>query len=107
MCYEMPGGKVDPGETFETTALREAKEEMGCDIRIIRYLGGVPFENRGRRFQCHQYLAEIMPGQEPRIMEPDVFDHILWMPMKDYQKYSLEPRVREFCEDVLEGRLIL
>jgi 8-oxo-dGTP diphosphatase len=29
----LPGGKVDKGESFTTTAIREAKEEVGVDIK--------------------------------------------------------------------------
>lgn len=34
-----PGGRQDRGETLETTALREAKEEMGIQEKDVRILG--------------------------------------------------------------------
>lgn len=35
----LPGGAVDPGESFETTALREASEELGVVPAAVRVLG--------------------------------------------------------------------
>src|SRR3954469_6491125 len=35
----LPGGAVDPGESFETTALREAAEELGVVPASVRVLG--------------------------------------------------------------------
>ena len=32
--YELPGGGVDDGESIADTAIRECKEEIGCDIAI-------------------------------------------------------------------------
>ncbi len=35
----LPGGRVDPGETIEAAALREAQEEVGIDPRAVELLG--------------------------------------------------------------------
>src|SRR5688572_28805073 len=35
----LPGGVVEPGETFEQTALREAHEEIGLETAAVRTLG--------------------------------------------------------------------
>jgi 8-oxo-dGTP diphosphatase len=37
--WELPGGKVDPGERFDKAILREVKEETGLDGSIRRYIG--------------------------------------------------------------------
>jgi ADP-ribose pyrophosphatase YjhB (NUDIX family) len=47
--WALPGGFVDYGETVEEAAVREAKEETGLDIDLVR--------------QFHVYS---MPGRDPR-----------------------------------------
>lgn len=37
--WVLPGGGRDPGETLEQTALREAEEETGFSVNVVRFAG--------------------------------------------------------------------
>ena len=105
--YELPGGKSEEGETTEETALRETKEEIGCDVKLIKYIGYREFNINNKEYRSHNFLAEIQEGQEPRVAEPEVFGEIFWMPIADYKKYVVALNVKSLCEDFSDGKLPL
>ncbi|MEC0373636.1 NUDIX hydrolase [Paenibacillus chibensis] len=37
--WEIPGGRVEEGESISSAAIRETKEETGIDIEIIKFCG--------------------------------------------------------------------
>ena len=105
--YEFPGGGVEGNETLEQTASRKVKEETGCDVQLGRYIGYKEFFIDGKNFQSHKFLATIKKGCIPQAKKTDKFDHIFWLPIKNYKTYSVAPNVKEFCKDVIQGKLKL
>jgi 8-oxo-dGTP diphosphatase len=37
--YFLPGGGIDPGESPEEAVIREAREEIGAEIKLVRVVG--------------------------------------------------------------------
>jgi len=77
----LPGGAVDPGETYVQAALREAHEEIGVEPGNVRVLGGltrlhVPVS----RFVLHPVVGvaderpalQPRPGEVDRVLEPSL-----------------------------------
>jgi 8-oxo-dGTP diphosphatase len=73
--WEIPGGKIDEGESSEQAAVREIKEELGVDITVQGKIGEKEFEMGGKFFHYTWFAAKITEGQ-PKIAEPEVFDDL-------------------------------
>jgi 8-oxo-dGTP pyrophosphatase MutT (NUDIX family) len=66
----LPGGVVDPGETFEQAALREAHEEVALPLDEVRVLGPLtPLDIPVSGFRLHPIVA-VHPTQ-PRLTPSD------------------------------------
>ena len=79
----LPGGVVDPGETFEQAALREAHEEVALPLDDVRVMGALtPLDIPVSGFRLHPIVAArrarpiLTPsgGEVSRILEIGVDD---------------------------------
>ena len=85
--WEFPGGKVEPGETFEDCLIREIKEELGITISINRFLIKTTYhyEKDGTIFPITlmAYIVDWMDGDVKNIECQDS----RWVAIDDLSKY--------------------
>jgi ADP-ribose pyrophosphatase len=59
VLVELPAGLCDDGETPETTARREAVEEMGLDVGTLKRIGGFLLTPGGADEICDVYVGRV------------------------------------------------
>jgi 8-oxo-dGTP diphosphatase len=81
--WELPGGKLEPGESPERAAVREIEEELGCTVEVTGSLpGSSPI---GDDLVLRVVLARLVDG-DPVPREHDAvrwlraveFDEVTW-----------------------------
>jgi 8-oxo-dGTP diphosphatase len=89
--WDLPGGKLDPGENLEQALLREAIEETGLTISLTRVLGATESEAPARRVAYLIFEGRIASGQVKLSEEHEDFT---WVAVKDIEKVDIAPQFR-------------
>lgn len=61
--WEFPGGKIEIGESKEEALIREIKEELELDIRILDFLTTVEYDYPNFHLIMHCFICEIFGGK--------------------------------------------
>ena len=92
--WELPGGKVEAGETPDAALVREVGEELGVVIAVSRWLGGQA--SISHELVLRVALAALVDG------EPDPVEHdaVRWLGPGELDDVRWLDPDRPFLEDI-------
>jgi 8-oxo-dGTP diphosphatase len=100
--FDAVGGRIEPGQNFRESLLREVKEETGLDIEI-----GKPFFVnewrpfvRGEQWQIVGIFFECQSNSDKVALSED-HDKFEWIDPKKYREYNLIPNLNPAFEAFL------
>jgi 8-oxo-dGTP diphosphatase len=75
--YELPSGKVEPGETLDAALRREVHEETGLSVAAITgYLGSFDYTSgSGKKSRQFNFTTSVTTTEPVRLQEHDAY---LW-----------------------------
>jgi 8-oxo-dGTP diphosphatase len=95
-AWEFPGGKTDPGETFDQALLREVSEETGLQISLRRVVGAGEAD-LGERKIAYLFLEARHVNGAVRLSEEH--DAFVWVKPAELPQQNLTPQFKEFAAD--------
>ena len=106
-AWTFPGGKLEFMEKLEDCAKREAMEEFGIEIRVVRLLKIVNhfLPKEKQHWVNPLFLAELVGG-EPKIMEPEKFSRFGWFSVEELP-FPLAVNLQELFADIRSGKIKL
>ena len=101
--WSIPGGAVELGEGVRDAAIREAKEESGLDIELVRDMPMDAIDNmimgENGRLRYHYILLQFLARPRSGTLRPgsDAAE-VKWVPLEEVDTYSLTNTFRLFFE---------
>lgn len=101
--WEMPGGQVEEGESLREAAVREAKEETGIDIEVVKFCG--VFQNVKSSICNTLFLGKAIGGElttSPESLEVGFFlveealEIVTWKNFRKRIEYCLNEEMHPF-----------
>jgi 8-oxo-dGTP diphosphatase len=85
--WEFPGGKREPGETFEVCLRRELREELGVEVEVGELLDTVTHDYPEKRVYLRFFRGRLLEG-DPR---PIGCQDLVWVSRHQLRDYSFPP----------------
>lgn len=87
--WEFPGGKLELGESMEECCVRECREELNVDIRILSRYEETSYAYPENEIQFTFYLAKLLSDENE--LKMNVHQNICWAKISELNEYEFCP----------------
>jgi len=99
--WEFPGGKVEPGETFEVCLAREIREELGIEISVGALVEDLTHTYPEKTVRLRFYNCRFISG-EPRAIHCQAFK---WVAREELSQYEFPAADAHLIDGLFSGAL--
>ncbi len=100
--YALPGGFVEYGETVEDAAIREAKEETGLDVKLLRLVG--VYSDPGRDPRGHTVTTAFLAAGFGELKAGDDAKEVTVVPLDEIERVKLAFDHEKIIRDALNPK---
>lgn len=87
--WEFPGGKLELGESLKECCVRECREELNADIKILSLYEETSYIYPESEIQFTFYLAKLLSDENE--LKMNVHQKICWVKISELNEYEFCP----------------
>ena len=113
LVINQPAGHLEPDESLQEAAIREAREETGWDVRLTGFVGAYQWKaplnadgSGGRHYLRFAFCGEAVHFDESRPLDEGIVRAVWWTPaeLQSESARHRSPLVWQVVADFLAGR---